>query len=95
MSFGPVKPTASISLDLDNLWSYMKTRGDESWRERPTYIPTFVPLLLDVLDELAVDIDGELIAAIPKVLNGDRVAVEGKPGGRPVHEDRGLQELAP
>jgi hypothetical protein len=26
-----VKPLASISLDLDSLWSYMKTHGDPGW----------------------------------------------------------------
>jgi hypothetical protein len=50
------RPLASVSLDLDNLWSYMKIRGDAGWRDRPTYLPTFVPLVLDVLDELGLRI---------------------------------------
>jgi peptidoglycan-N-acetylglucosamine deacetylase len=25
------KPIASLSLDLDNKWSYMKTHGDPGW----------------------------------------------------------------
>ena len=41
------KPTASLSLDLDNLWSYMKTRGDEGWTEFPTYIDVIVPRALE------------------------------------------------
>lgn len=57
------KPVASVSLDLDNLWSYMKTRGDEGWRKRPTYIPTFVPLILDALDELDIKITFFLVGA--------------------------------
>jgi hypothetical protein len=57
------KPVASISLDLDNLWSYMKTRGDEGWRQRPTYIPTFVPMILDALDELEIKITFFLVGA--------------------------------
>ena len=40
------KPIASLSLDLDNLWSYMKTRGDESWTEFPTYLDAIVPRAL-------------------------------------------------
>ncbi|HEV2740715.1 MAG TPA: polysaccharide deacetylase family protein [Candidatus Elarobacter sp.] len=41
---------ASVSLDLDNEWSYRKTRGDASWSEYPSYLDTVVPRALDVLD---------------------------------------------
>jgi len=44
------RPLASLSLDLDNMWSYLKTRGEDAWRERPTYLPRFVPLVLEALD---------------------------------------------
>ena len=37
------KPIASLSLDLDNKWSYMKTHGDAGWDLYPTYLPTVVP----------------------------------------------------
>ena len=56
---GVAKPhsrLASVSLDLDNLWSYMKTHGDEGWQARPTYFDTFAPLMLDVLDDLDIRI---------------------------------------
>lgn len=43
------RPLASVSLDLDNLWSYLKTHGDAGWEARPTYLPTFVPLALEAL----------------------------------------------
>ncbi len=43
------KPTASLSLDLDNLWSYLKTHGEPEWKDYPTYLPAFVPLALDWL----------------------------------------------
>lgn len=46
------QPTASLSLDLDNLWSYLKTHGDAGWESRPTYLPRVVPLALDALEEL-------------------------------------------
>lgn len=44
-------PTASISLDLDNLWAYLKTHGDPAWRFRPSYLDTAVPRVLDVFAE--------------------------------------------
>jgi len=45
------KPLASISLDLDNQWSYMKIHGDEGWEKYPSYFDIFVPHILDILDE--------------------------------------------
>ena len=50
------KPLASLSLDLDNLWSYMKTHGDPGWESFPSYLDIFIPLVLDVLDELDLKI---------------------------------------
>jgi len=50
------KPIASISLDLDNQWSYMKIHGDEGWDKYPSYFDIFVPHVLDVLDELSLKI---------------------------------------
>lgn len=47
---------ASISLDLDNLWSYLKTHGNEEWRTRPTYLPEFAPVILNLLDDLGLRI---------------------------------------
>jgi hypothetical protein len=37
------KPLASLSLDLDNQWSYMKTHGDAGWESFPTYLDLLVP----------------------------------------------------
>jgi hypothetical protein len=45
-------PIASVSLDLDDLWTYLRTRGDPSWEQRPSYLPVFIPQMLDVLDRL-------------------------------------------
>lgn len=45
------KPSASLSLDLDNQWSYMKTHGDAAWADYPTYLPIVVPRVLRFLDE--------------------------------------------
>jgi len=45
------KPIASLSLDLDNKWSYMKTHGDPGWEKYPTYLDRVVPRFLKVLHE--------------------------------------------
>src|SRR5690349_20621843 len=43
------KPLASLSLDLDNKWSYMKTHGDEGWDRYPSYLDRVVPRVLEIL----------------------------------------------
>jgi peptidoglycan/xylan/chitin deacetylase (PgdA/CDA1 family) len=45
------KPIASLSLDLDNKWSYMKTHGDAGWETFPSYLDTIVPRALQFLKE--------------------------------------------
>lgn len=50
------KPLASVSLDLDNLWSYMKIHGDGRWATRPSYLNVFVPYMLSILDRLQLKI---------------------------------------
>jgi peptidoglycan/xylan/chitin deacetylase (PgdA/CDA1 family) len=50
------KPLASLSLDLDNQWSYMKTHGDAGWETYPSYFDVFVPHVLGVLRELGLEI---------------------------------------
>lgn len=47
---------ASISLDLDNQWSYMKIHGDKGWDEYPSYFDIFIPHVLDLLDDLGLRI---------------------------------------
>lgn len=44
-----MKPCASVSLDLDNKWSYLKTHGDAEWESYPTYIDSLLPRVLDLL----------------------------------------------
>lgn len=46
-----MKPIASLSLDLDNKWSYMKTHGDAGWETFPSYLETVVPRVLAFLEE--------------------------------------------
>jgi peptidoglycan-N-acetylglucosamine deacetylase len=46
-----MKPVASISLDLDNQWSYMKTNGEAGWEDFPSYLDLAVPRILSFLKE--------------------------------------------
>lgn len=49
------KRPATLSLDLDNEWSYLKTHGDNGrWKEYPTYLDIVVPRIISVLRELNV-----------------------------------------
>lgn len=43
------RKVASVSLDLDNLWSYMKTHGEKGWETYPSYLDWAVPRILDYL----------------------------------------------
>jgi len=44
-----MKPIASLSLDLDNKWSYLKTHGDVGWDSFPSYFDLVVPRILEFL----------------------------------------------
>ena len=41
----------SLSLDLDNLWSYLKTHGDPGWDSYPSYLDIVVPRVLALLKQ--------------------------------------------
>jgi peptidoglycan/xylan/chitin deacetylase (PgdA/CDA1 family) len=51
---GGARALASLSLDLDNQWSYLKTHGDPGWEALPSYLDVVVPLLLRLFDETGV-----------------------------------------
>lgn len=70
-------PLASLSLDLDDKWTYLKTRGDKSWESLPSYLDVAVPRILEFLrarrlkitfmivgQDAALERNGELLAAI-------------------------------
>jgi peptidoglycan/xylan/chitin deacetylase (PgdA/CDA1 family) len=62
------KPLASISLDLDNQWVYLKAHGDPDWAQFPSYLNVFIPEVLDILDELGLRITFFIVgqdAALP------------------------------
>jgi peptidoglycan-N-acetylglucosamine deacetylase len=47
---------ASLSLDLDNQWSYMKIHGDPGWESFPSYLDVVVPRALAFLKERSLTI---------------------------------------
>lgn len=42
------KPIASLSVDLDNKWSYLRTHGHRSWDSYPGYLGEVVPRMLEL-----------------------------------------------
>lgn len=42
---------ASVSLDLDDRWCYMKIHGDEGWQSFPTFLDIVVPRILQFCDD--------------------------------------------
>lgn len=50
------RPTASLSLDLDNKWSYLKTHGNLEWQKLPSYLPIVIPRVLKILREHSLSI---------------------------------------
>ncbi|MCB1234082.1 MAG: polysaccharide deacetylase family protein [Verrucomicrobiae bacterium] len=48
------KPVASLSLDLDNQWAYMKTAGIAGWEEFPSYFDAVVPRILETFSALGI-----------------------------------------
>lgn len=50
----PARPVASLSLDLDNLWSYLRTHGEPGWQSFPSYLDVAVPRILETLDGLGL-----------------------------------------
>jgi peptidoglycan-N-acetylglucosamine deacetylase len=57
------RPLASISLDLDDLWTYMRIHGDSRWSTRPSYLGSVVPLALDALDRAGIKLTFFVVGA--------------------------------
>ena len=47
---GPVAALSSLSLDLDNEWTYLRTHGDPGWESYPSYLPLVVPRILEFFE---------------------------------------------
>jgi peptidoglycan-N-acetylglucosamine deacetylase len=56
------KAIASLSLDLDNQWSYMKIHGDSGWETFPSYLDIIVPRALEFLKERNLTITFFIVA---------------------------------
>lgn len=93
------KLLASISLDLDDQWSYMKVHGDKGWETFPSYLNVVVPIVLDVLDKLEVKITFFIVgqdAAIEKNHNVLKMIVERghEVGNHSFHHESWLQSYS-
>ncbi|MFO0657038.1 MAG: polysaccharide deacetylase family protein [Polyangia bacterium] len=54
---------ASLSLDLDNQWSYMRTHGDAGWEAYPSYLHTVLPLALSTVESVGLKMTVFLVGA--------------------------------
>lgn len=45
-------PAAGLSLDLDNLWSYLRSYGDAGWQSYPGFLEVAVPRIIRTLAQL-------------------------------------------
>jgi hypothetical protein len=50
------KPLASISLDLDNLWTYLRIFGSPGWEDYPSYLNVLIPYALEIFENLGLQI---------------------------------------
>jgi hypothetical protein len=86
------KPYASISLDLDNRWSYIKTRGARGWEAYPSYLDVFVPRFLDALDELGLQVTVFIVGQDASLPDNRRLLAElvrrgHEPGNHSFHHE--------
>lgn len=78
------KPLASMSLDLDDQWSYMKVHGDEGWDKFPSYLDIVVPFVLDLLDELEIKITFFIVGQDAAIENNRKVLCSIKERGHEI-----------
>ena len=57
------RPTASLSIDLDNLWAYQRSKGDVRWRDYSSFLPRAVPRVHTLLDALAIKLTAFVVGA--------------------------------
>jgi peptidoglycan-N-acetylglucosamine deacetylase len=46
-----MQPACTLSLDLDDRWTYLKTHGDDAWKTFPSYLGIVVPRILRLLEK--------------------------------------------
>jgi peptidoglycan-N-acetylglucosamine deacetylase len=72
---------SSLSVDLDNHWSYLKTHGNQSWRGFPSYLDTVVPLVCEFAGDLAVEMTAFVVGQDAELAkNSDAMARLGESG---------------
>lgn len=45
------RPPASISLDLDNKWAYLRAAGHDDWESKPSYLPLVIDRIVQCLQQ--------------------------------------------
>ena len=48
------RPIASLSMDLDNKWAYLRAAGRSDWADRPGYFPIAIDRIVETLGELGL-----------------------------------------
>lgn len=75
------RPTASLSLDLDNLWAYQMTHGDEGWEEFGTYLDAVTDVVLPELEARRLAITFFVVGQDAALsVNTDAIASIGRAG---------------
>jgi peptidoglycan/xylan/chitin deacetylase (PgdA/CDA1 family) len=46
-----MSPIASLSIDVDDKWAYLRSHGDAAWEGRPSYLAEVLPRIADFLGE--------------------------------------------
>lgn len=68
------KPLMSLSLDLDNKWSYLRTYGNSDWEKFPSYLDRVCPRILDFFEQRDIKITFFIVGKDAK-LEGNRDAI--------------------
>lgn len=72
---------ASLSIDLDDKWAYLRSRGDAAWDSRPSYLAEVAPRMVDFLGErdvpCTVFVVGEDLTRDPGAQAVERFAAAG------------------
>lgn len=91
---------ASLSLDLDNKWSYLKSFGDRSWESYPTYLPYLVPRVLELLKKTDLTITFFVVGQDASI-DENRMALKQiasaghEVGNHSFHHDQWLHQYSP
>ena len=72
---------SSLSVDLDNHWSYLKTHGDPAWEGFPSYLDRVVPLVCEFAERLGIEVTMFVVGQDAELAkNSDAMAMIGTSG---------------